>query len=78
MFQKLCNKLIASRMQRIASVYIWKDTIVYDELTVNERQMKDGPLVKILDKVCCGSPSPKRLECLKEQVIDVSCCRQVH
>ena len=71
-FQKLCNKLIASRMGSIASVNIWKDTIVYNELTVNERQKKDGLFVNILDKVCRGSPSPKSMECLKEQVIDVS------
>ena len=35
-FSKLCNKLIASRMGSIASVNIWKETIVYDELTINE------------------------------------------
>ena len=35
-FSKLCNRLIASRMRSIASVNIWKETIVYDELTINE------------------------------------------
>ena len=29
-FEKLCNKLIANRMGSIASVNIWKETIVYD------------------------------------------------
>ena len=47
MFSKLCNKLIASRMGSIASVNIWKETIVYDELTINERQKKDGLFVDI-------------------------------
>ena len=41
-FAKLCNKLIASRMGNMTSVNIWKDTIVYDELTINERQKKDA------------------------------------
>ena len=35
-FAKLCNKLIASRMGSMTAVNIWKDTIVYDELTINE------------------------------------------
>ena len=39
-FSKLCNKLIASRMGSIASVNIWKDTIVYDELSINGCQKK--------------------------------------
>ena len=38
-FLKLCNNLIASRMGSIASVNIWKETIVYDELTINERKV---------------------------------------
>ena len=70
-FQKLCNKFIASRMGSMASVNIWKETIVYDELIINEKQKKDGLFVNILDEVRCGSPSPKSLKCLKECLIDV-------
>ena len=70
-FSKLCNKLIASRMGSIVSVNIWKETIVYDELTINERQKKDRLFVYILDQVRRGSPSPESLECLKMRVIDV-------
>ena len=71
MFSKLCNKLIASRMGSIASVNIWKESIVYDELTKNERQKKDGLFVNILDQVCRGSPTSESLECLKLRVINV-------
>ena len=71
-FEKLCNKLIANRMGSIASVNIWKETIVYDELIINECQKKDGLFVNILDEVRRGSPSPKSLECLKKRVIDVT------
>ena len=70
-FSKLCNKLIASRMGSIASVNIWKESIVYDELTKNERQKKDGLFVNILDQVRRGSPTTESLECLKLRVINV-------
>ena len=71
-FSKLCNKLIASRMGSIASVNIWKETIVYDELTINERQKNDRLFVDILDQVRRGSPTPESLECLKNRVINVT------
>ena len=58
-------------MGSIASVNIWRDTIVYDELTINERQKKDGLFVNLLDQVCRGSPTPESLQCLKLRVIDV-------
>ena len=45
---------------------------MYDELTINERQKKDGLFVNILDEVRRGSPSPECLECLKKWVIDDS------
>ena len=70
-FSILCNKLIASRMGSIALVNIWKDTIVYDELTINERQKKDGLFVNLLDQVRHGSPTPESLQYLKLRVIDV-------
>ena len=65
-FSKLCNKLIASRMGSIASVNIWKEIIVYDELTINKRQKKDELFINILDQICRGSPSSESLECLKK------------
>ena len=71
MFSKLCNKLIASKMGSIASVNIWKESIIYDEFTKNERQKKDGLFVNILDQVRCGFPTPESLECLKTRVINV-------
>ena len=67
-FSKLCNKLIASRMGSIISMNIWKDIIVYDDLTINEQQKK----VNLLDQVHRGSPTPESLHCLKLRVISVS------
>ena len=59
-------------MGSIASVNIWKETIVYDKLTINERQKKDWLFVDILDQVHRGSPTPESLECLKNRVINVT------
>ena len=47
MFQKLRSKLIVSRMGSMASVNIWKETIVYDELNIKEKQKKDELFVNI-------------------------------
>ena len=57
-------------MGGIASVNIWRDTIVY-KLTINEQQKKDELFVNLLDQVCRGSPTPESLQCLKPRVIDV-------
>ena len=53
----------------MTSVNIWKVAIVYDELTINERQKKDTSFVDILDQVRRGSATQDSLECLKKQVI---------
>lgn len=50
-FNKLENKAIASRMGCITCVNIWKDTVIYDELTINECQKNDAQFTKILDEV---------------------------
>ena len=68
-FSKLSNKLIASRMGCMTSVNIWKEAIVYDELTINGRQKKDSSFVDVLDQVRRGSATQDSLECLKKQVI---------
>ena len=37
-FQNICNKVIATRLGCMTSVNIWRETVVYDELTIYERQ----------------------------------------
>ena len=69
-FAKLTNKLIVSRLSSMASVNIWKDAIVYDELCINERQKKDGNYTEILNQVRCGSVTQDSLDKLKERVIE--------
>ena len=64
-FSKLENKAIASRLGCIVCMNIWRETIVYDKLTINERQKNDAEFAKILDKVRRSSPSGDSLETLK-------------
>ena len=69
-FTRLDNKDVALRLGCLTSVNIWKETVVYDELTINERQKNDSRFSKILDEVRCGFPSKETLQCLKERVIE--------
>ena len=69
-FARLDNKAIRSRLGCMASVNIWRDTVVYDELTINEHQKNDVQFVQVLDEVRRGCPSSDVLECLKGRVIE--------
>jgi len=69
-YTKVQNKVIASRLGCMTAVNIWKQTIVYDELVINEHQKKDHKFVKILDEVCQGCVSEDSLDCLRQRVID--------
>ena len=68
-FSKLENKAIASRLGCIVCMNIWRETIVHDELTINERQKNDAEFTKILDEVRRGCPSGDSLEILKTRII---------
>ena len=51
-FQNIfCNKVIAARLGCMTSVNIWKETVKYDELTINERQKRDPEFGHLLNKV---------------------------
>ena len=52
----------------IGSINIWKDCVHYDELTINERQKKDGRFCDILCKVRCGTLTEEILTVLKQHV----------
>ncbi len=54
------------------SVNIWHDSVVYVELTINERQKKDQEFSSMLDCVRRGCPTDETLGTLKERVIQVS------
>ena len=67
-FQPVPNKVLSLRLGCIGSTNIWKDTIVYDELTINERQKADKLYTDILDGVRRGFPSVEALTKLNEKV----------
>ena len=50
-FERLNNKSVATKLGCMTSVNIWQDTVLYDELTINERQKKDQVFVTMLNEV---------------------------
>ena len=71
-FSKLTNKVISSKVGCMGSVNIWKDTVTYDELTINECQKKDPAYSRILDEVRQGCPSEDSLDYLRKRIVTVS------
>ena len=71
-FQRVPSTVVALRLGCITTINIWKETIVYDELTINERQKSDEAYTNILDKVRRGFPSKEAIKLLSERVIEKS------
>ena len=71
-FSKLTNRAISGKLGCIGSVNIWRDTVTYDELTINECQKKDPTFSMILVEVCRGCPSKESIDCLRKRVITAS------
>ena len=70
-FCKLNNKAV-SRIGCIGSANIWRNTITYDELTINQCQKSDPVYSKVLDEIRLGCPSENSLNCLRDRAITVS------
>ena len=60
-FEKICRKSVCHKLGCATSVNIWTDSVVYDELTINERQkrMKSSPKCWIV----CGEELQQRTRC---------------
>ncbi|XP_064399479.1 ATP-dependent DNA helicase PIF6-like [Halichondria panicea] len=71
-FQSVPTKVLSLRIGCIGSANIWKSTVVYDELTINERQKGDKLYTEILDGVRRGYPSEQAVSLLTERVFDVA------
>ena len=71
MFDRITNKAVASKLGCMTSVNIWQDTVIFDELTINERQKKDQAFSSMLDEVRRGCPSPQTIQALQDRVIEV-------
>ena len=65
------NLKAMSKLGCIGSGNIWKDNIIYDKLTINERQKSDPIYSKVLDEICRGCPSEQSINCLYDRVIIV-------
>ena len=70
-FEKMSRAAIVHKLGCIGLINIWKDCVHYDELTINERQKKDGRFCDILGKVRCGTLTEEILTVLKQHVIHV-------
>ena len=64
-FEQLNSKAILTRLGCMTSVNIWKETIVYHELTINERQKTDPQFSQILYEVRCGLLSTQSTKTLQ-------------
>ena len=53
----------------MASVNIWRETVVYDELTINERQKRDPEFGELLNEVRVNCVSDKSVAQLRKAVI---------
>ncbi len=60
----------------MTSINIWHETIVHDQLTINERQKKDKSYFKLLNKIGCGSRSDDVVEVLHGWVIDCTASKK--
>ena len=72
-FERITNTTLSYKLGCAASVNIWRDSVIYDELTINERQKKDGEFSSMLmNSVRCGLPTDETLQILNQKVIDMS------
>lgn len=75
-FESINKKTLCHRLGCATSINIWKDSVVYDELTINERQKNDGEYSSILDEVRCGNVSEETVTTLQERVMEVTVAEQ--
>ena len=71
-FQNITQKALLHKLGCSASVNIWRDSVIYDELTINERQKSDAEFATMLDCVRRGCPTNETLSTLQQRVIQVS------
>ena len=67
-FQQLSSKTLSYKLGCTTSVNIWRECFEYDELTINERQKKDGQFSAMLDSIRRGDVTDDTIHTLKERV----------
>ena len=68
-FQNISNKVIAARLGCVTAVNIWRESVVYDELTINERQKRDPEFGQLLNEVRVNCISDTTIALLNKAVI---------
>ena len=66
-FEKIMAQTIKNKLGCATAVNIWKESIVYDELTINERQKQDKQFSNMLDSVRRGLPTNETLALLEKR-----------
>ena len=70
-FEKVSSKAVTLKLGCATSVNIWRDTVVYDELTINERQSNDLEFSTMLDSMWRGYPTDDDLNTLQKGVFSM-------
>ena len=70
-FAEVTQAAVKYRIGSMGAINIWQDTVLYDELTINERQKTDQTFSDMLDCVRCGIKSDKTISTLSQWVIKV-------
>uniref|UniRef100_A0A1X7TB91 Uncharacterized protein n=1 Tax=Amphimedon queenslandica TaxID=400682 RepID=A0A1X7TB91_AMPQE len=71
-FKKISNKLVITRLGAANAFNIRKETVEYDELTINGRQKGDETFFKMLDVVRHGCLTDETIDMPKSRVFKVS------
>ena len=70
-FQNITQKALLHKLGCTASVNIWGDSVIYDELTINEHQKSDAAFATMLDCVRRGCPTDETIATLQQRILDV-------
>ena len=65
----ITNKVIAARLGCVTAVNIWRESEVYDELTISERQKRDPEFGQLLNEVRVNCISDATIALLNKAVI---------
>ena len=71
-FQNVSSTIVKQRLGSGCAINIWKETVEYDELTINERQKGDQEFFAMLDCIRRGCTTEETLATLRKRLIDVS------
>ena len=68
-FQTITQKALLHKLGCTASINIWRDSVIYDRLTINGKS--DAEFATMLDCVRCGCPTDKTITTLKQCIINI-------